>query len=73
LADPPPRGVSRRSASFDLSAQAQVSGTTHDSSASFDVHAQITFHADHTAGLVLDGSQHDSLDLTTGGVVRVGT
>ncbi len=67
------RQVIDGSASFDLSANAQVSGTSHDSSASFDVHAQITFHADHTADLVLDGSQRYSLDLTTGGVVRVGT
>jgi hypothetical protein len=61
------------SASFDLSAHAQVSGTNHDSDATFDIQAQITFHADHTADLVLDGSQHYSLDLTTGVVVRVGT
>jgi hypothetical protein len=67
------RQVIDGSANFDLSAQAQVSGTNHDSSASFDVHAQITFHADHTADLVLDGSQHYSLNLTTGGVVRIGT
>ena len=67
------RQVIDGSASFDLSAHAQVSGTNHDAEASFDVHAQITFHADHTADLVLDGSQHYSLDLTTGVVVRVGT
>jgi hypothetical protein len=65
------RQVIDGSASFDLSAHAQVSGTNHDSEATFDIHAQITFHADHTADLVLDGSQHYSLDLTTGGVVRV--
>ena len=59
------------SANFDLSAHAQVSGTNHDSDATFDIHAQITFHADHTADLVLDGSQHYSLDLTTGAVARV--
>jgi hypothetical protein len=66
------RQVIDGSASFDLSAHAQVSGTSHDSDATFDIHAQITFHADHTADLVLDGSQHYSLDLTTGAVVRVG-
>jgi hypothetical protein len=65
------RQVVDGSASFDLTAHAQVSGTNHDSDASFDVHAQITFHADHTADLVLDGSQHYSLNLTTGGVVRI--
>lgn len=60
------------SASFDLSAHAQVTGAgSNNSDASFDIHAQITFHADHTADLVLDGSQHYSLNLTTGGVVRV--
>jgi hypothetical protein len=67
------RQVIDGSASFDLSAHAQVSGTDHDSDATFDIHAQITFHADHTADLVLDGSQHYSLDLTTGAVARVGT
>lgn len=60
------------SASFDIAAHAQVTGTNKDSEASFDVHAQITFHADHTAELVLDGSQHYSLNLSTGVVVRVG-
>jgi len=68
------RQVIDGSANFDLSAQAQVSGTNHDSSAAFDVHAQITFHADHTADLRARlASQHYSLNLTTGGVVRVGT
>jgi hypothetical protein len=67
------RQVIDGSASFDLSAHAQVSGTNHDSTASFEVHAQITLHADHTAELVLDGSQHYTLNLTTGGVVRIGT
>lgn len=59
------------SAAFDISAHAQVTGTNHDSDASFDVHAQITFHADHTADLILDGSQHYSLNLTSGLVIRV--
>jgi hypothetical protein len=59
-------------ANFDIAAHAQVTGTSKDSEASFDVHAQITFHADHTADLVLDGSQHYSLNLTSGLVVRVG-
>ena len=58
------------SASFDIAADAKVTGTSKDSEASFDVHAQITFHADHTADLVLDGNQHYSLNLTTGGVAR---
>jgi hypothetical protein len=68
------RQVIDGSASFDLSAHAQVTGAgSNNSDASFDVHAQITFHADHTADLVLDASQHYSLNLTTGAVVRVTT
>jgi len=67
------RQVIDGSASFDLSAHAQVTGTGKtDSEASFDVHAQITFHADHTAEVVLDGSQHYSLNLSSGVVIRVG-
>jgi hypothetical protein len=59
------------SASFDLSAHHQVTGAgASNVDASFDVHAEITFHADRTADLVLDGSQHYSLDLSTGGVAR---
>lgn len=61
------------SAAFDVTAHATVSGTDHDSDDSFDVHAEITFRTDHTADLVLDGSQHYSIDLTTGLVVRVTT
>jgi hypothetical protein len=61
------------SASFDLTAHHTVTGAgSNNVDASFDVHAQITFHADHTAELVLDGTQHYSLDLATGVVVRVG-
>jgi hypothetical protein len=68
------RQVIDGSASFDLSAHAQVTGAgSNNSDASFDVHAQITFHADHTADLALDASQHYSLNLTTGAVVRVTT
>jgi len=60
------------SASFDVTAHHKVTGTgSGDVDASFEVHAQITFHADHTADLVLDGSQHYSLNLATGVVVRV--
>jgi len=35
------------------------------------VHAEITFNADHTADLVLDGTQHFKIDLTTGKITRV--
>ena len=59
------------SATFDLSAHHQVTGAgANNVDASFDVHAEITFHADRTADLVLDGSQHYSLNLTNGGVAR---
>jgi hypothetical protein len=59
------------SASFDLTAHSTVTGAgSGDTDASFDVHAQITFHADHTASLVLDGSRHYAIDLATGAVVH---
>ena len=65
------RQVIDGSASFDLTAHSTVTGAgSGNADASFDVHAQITFHADHTASLVLDGSRHYSIDLTTGAVVR---
>ena len=59
-------------ASFDLSAHSTVTGAgSSNVDATFDVHAEITFHADHTAALVLDGSRRYSIDLATGLVVRV--
>jgi hypothetical protein len=48
-----------------------VNGTNNDVDATFDVHADITFHADHTATLVLDGDRNYSLNLNTGVVVHV--
>jgi hypothetical protein len=66
------RQVIDGSASFDLTAHSTVTGAgTGNASASFGVHAAITFHADHTATLMLDGTQHYTIDLTTGAVVRV--
>jgi hypothetical protein len=65
------RKVVDGSASFDLTARHMVSGTNNDVDATFDVQAEIEFHADHTATLVLDGSRNYSLDLATGVVVRV--
>lgn len=59
------------SASFDLTAHAMTSGTNNDVNATFDIHAELAFHADHTASLTLDGSQQYTLDLSTGAVVRV--
>jgi len=59
------------SVSYDLSAHGAVTGSgTNNADASFEVHAELTFHADHTAALVLDGSQHYTLNLDTGIVVR---
>lgn len=51
------------SASFDVTAS-----TNNDS---FEVHADLTFSASHTASLVLDGDQKYTLDLSTGIVARV--
>jgi hypothetical protein len=66
------RKVIDGSASFDLTAHHTVTGAgAGNVNASFDVQAEITFHADHTATLVLDGTQHYSLNLDTGIVVRV--
>lgn len=66
------RQVIGGTASFDVSAHATVTGAgSNNSDKSFDVHAVITFHADHTADLVLDATQHYSLNLTTGVVVRI--
>lgn len=65
------RQVIDGSASFDVSARHTVTGGRNDVDASFEVHAEITFHADHTADLVLDGAQRYSINLTTGLLVRV--
>jgi hypothetical protein len=65
------RKVIDGSASFDMNAKSMVTGTgSNDSSASFDVHAELTFHADHMASLVLDGSEHYTINLDTGVVIR---
>jgi hypothetical protein len=65
------RKVVNGSASFDLTAHHMVTGTTNNVDATFDVHAVVTFHADHTATLVLDGSRTYTLDLTSGVVAHV--
>lgn len=59
------------SAAFDIDAKHKVSGTNNDVDASFSIHAEVEFKADHTASLTLDGDQHYSLNLTTGVVARV--
>ena len=65
-------------ASFEVKAHRTVTGTgsgtdNHDIDKSFDVHADITFNADHTATLVLDGTHTFTIDLTTGKIVKVMT
>lgn len=67
------RKVVDGSASFDLTARHMVTGSTTNVDATFDVHAAVTFHADHTATLVLDGSRSYTLNLTSGAVVHVGS
>ena len=65
------RKVTGGTATFDLSARHKVTGAgANNVDASFDVHAQVTFHADGSADLVLDGTQRYSLNLTSGAVVR---
>jgi len=58
-------------AQFDVSARRMVTGTRHDVDAAFDVHADLTFHSDHTASLVLDGVHHYVIDLETGRVTKI--
>lgn len=66
------------SASFEVKAHRTVTGTgsgggsgaNHDVDKSFDVHADITFNANHTATLVLDGTHTFTIDLTTGKIVK---
>lgn len=56
---------------FDVSAHRVVTGTDHDVDASFDLDAVLTFHDDHTASLVIDGTRHYLIDLDTGRIIRV--
>ncbi len=58
------------SASFEVSGKHTVSGST-TSERTFGVHADLAFHADHTATLLLDGTQTYTVDLATGAVVHV--
>jgi Putative Ig domain len=69
---------------FDTVQQAPVSGTIHyaiaakhtetagqnTSTATFDVDAEITFQGGGKASLVIDGSQHYTIDLATGVVIH---
>lgn len=60
------------SAKLDVSAHRKVTGTSNDVDKTFNIDAEVTFSAASTADLVLDGSQHYTIDLNTGLVVRVG-
>ncbi len=64
------RQVIDGAASFDASVRHTIDGTNHDSDVTFDVNADIAFHADRTASLVLDDDQHYTIDLDTGAVSR---
>lgn len=71
------------SASFEVKAHRTVTGTAsgsgsgsgmgsnHDVDKSFDVTAMLTFNADQTATLVLDGTQTFQIDLKTGKITKV--
>jgi hypothetical protein len=68
------RQITGGAASFEVKAHRTVTGTpmgSKDVDKSFDVKAEITFNADHTATLVLDGTQTFKIDLTTGKVTKV--
>ena len=61
------------SASFDVKAHRTVTGTDMakgDVDKSFEVHADLTFNADNTATLVLDGTQTFTIDLDTGKITK---
>lgn len=67
------RQVTGGSASFEIKGHRTVTGTPmgkDDVDKSFDVTAAITFNADHTATLVLDGTQTFTIDLTTGKITK---
>lgn len=59
------------SATFDVNAKHMVTGSNNDVDASFSINAQLTFNSDGTASLVLDGTQHYTIHLDTGVVVKV--
>ena len=62
------------SASFEVKAHRTVTGTangSNDVDKSFDVTAELTFNADHTATLVLDGMHTFTIDLHTGRITKV--
>lgn len=67
------RDITGGSASFEVQAHRTVTGTpmgSHDVDKSFDVQADITFNPDHTATLVLNGTQTFQIDLETGKITK---
>jgi hypothetical protein len=67
------REITGGSATFEVKAHRTVTGSPmgkHDVDKAFDVTAVLTFNADHTATLVLDGTRTFTIDLTTGKVTR---
>ena len=67
------REITGGSATFEVKAHHTVTGSPmakHDVDKSFDVTAVLTFNADHTATLVLDGTKTFTIDLETGKVTR---
>ena len=71
------QSITGGSASFEVKAHRTVTGTgsgmgsNHDVNKSFDVTAMLTFNADQTATLVLDGTQTFKIDLKTGKITKV--
>lgn len=68
------RQITGGSATFEVKAHRTVTGTamgSNDIDKSFDVQAVLTFNADHTATLVLDGMHTFTIDLKTGKVTKV--
>ncbi|HEY6174110.1 MAG TPA: hypothetical protein VIX73_06690 [Kofleriaceae bacterium] len=68
------REITGGSASFEVKAHRTVTGTangSNDVDKSFDVKADLTFNADHTATLVLDDMHTFTIDLRTGRITKV--
>jgi hypothetical protein len=72
------RTITGGSASFEVKAHRTVTGTGSGSGSannnvdkSFDVQASLTFNADQTATLVLDGTHTFTIDMKTGRITKV--
>jgi hypothetical protein len=55
-----------RTAQFDVDARRTVTGGKKDIDTTFHVHADLTFHADRTATLVIESTWTYEIDLNTG-------